>query len=106
MATFRPPIGVRDAAQRSLGWIEEGKAGQGFTPVGRTRARQLANGDAVSEDVIRRMRSYFARHEVDRRAQGFFRGDPGFPSAGRVAWDAWGGDAGRRWANDVKLPTE
>lgn len=106
MATYIPPAGVREAAQRALDWISEGRAGQGFTAVGRARARQLAAGDAVSDDTIRRMRSYFARHEVDRRATGFSGGETGYPSAGRVAWDAWGGDAGRRWANDVKLAGE
>jgi hypothetical protein len=106
MATYRPPTGVRQAAQRALDWIAEGQAGSGFTDVGRRRASQLANGEAVSEDTIKRMRSYFARHEVDKQANGFNRGEPGFPSPGRVAWDAWGGDPGQRWANDITLPGE
>lgn len=104
MATYDPPRLVREAAQRALEWIAQGKAGQGFTDVGRRRAVQLANGQAVSEETIRRMRSYFARHEVDRAALGFNRGEPGYPTPGRVAWDAWGGDAGRRWADEIKLP--
>ena len=51
------------------------------------------------------MLSYFARHEVDKQATGFNAGEDGFPSAGRVAWDAWGGDAGQSWVNglDSKL---
>lgn len=103
MATYNPPSAVREAARRALDWIAEGFAGSGFTATGRTRARQLADGDQISEDIIRRMRSYFARHEVDRNATGFNRGEAGFPTAGRVAWDAWGGDAGRRWVNDITL---
>ena len=106
MATFIPPQGVRETAARAIAWIEEGKAGAGFTPVGRARARQLANGDEVSEDTIRRMRSYFARHEVDQNAIGFSRNEPGYPTPGRVAWDAWGGNAGLRWASNTKLPGE
>jgi len=47
---------------------------------------------------LKRMKSFFSRHEVDKRAVGFSRGEKGFPSAGRVAWDAWGGDAGFAWA--------
>ncbi|HTP97925.1 MAG TPA: hypothetical protein VMN56_01285 [Casimicrobiaceae bacterium] len=43
------------------------------------------------------MRSYFARHAVDREAPGFHEGEPGFPSAGRIAWDLWGGDAAANW---------
>ena len=50
------------------------------------------------------MRSYFARHAVDRKATGFFANGEGYPSPGRVAWDAWGGDAGRSWVN--KLNTD
>jgi hypothetical protein len=106
VATYNPPSTVREAAQRALAWIADGQAGQGFTATGRTRARQLANGDPVSEQTIARMRSYFARHEVDRNATGFNRGEAGFPSPGRVAWDAWGGDAGRRWVNDIRLPSD
>jgi HK97 family phage prohead protease len=47
------------------------------------------------------MISYFARHSVDRKAQGFNSGEEGYPSAGRVAWDAWGGDAGESWVNSL-----
>ena len=106
MATFDPPKGVQESAKRALIWLAEGKAGSGFTDTGRARAVQLANGRPVSEDTIKRMRSYFARHEVDKRAQGFNGGEDGYPSAGRVAWDAWGGDAGQTWANAVRLPSE
>jgi hypothetical protein len=47
------------------------------------------------------MLSYFARHSVDSKATGFNQGEDGFPSAGRVAWDAWGGDAGQRWVTSL-----
>ena len=103
MSTHEPPKGVREAAQRALGWIEEGRAGKGFTETGRRRALQLARGEAVSDDVVRRMRGYFSRHVPDREAEGFRRGGAGFPSPGRVAWDAWGGDPGRRWAESQKV---
>jgi hypothetical protein len=106
MATYDPPADVQEAAKRALIWIAEGRAGSGFTDVGRARAVQLANGRAVSEDTIARMRSFFARQEVNKDAQGFMRGEDGYPSPGRVAWDAWGGDPGERWANSVRLPSE
>lgn len=98
---YDPPAGVAVAAKRALKWIEEGYAGSGFTAVGRRRASQLASGVAVSADVVNRMISYFARHEVDKQATGFNSGEDGFPSAGRVAWDAWGGDAGQSWVNGL-----
>lgn len=96
--TFNPPEGVRAAAKRALKWIEDGKAGGGFTSVGRTRASQLANGENISLDTLKRMNSFFSRHEVDKKAEGFNEGEKGFPSPGRVAWDAWGGNAGFAWA--------
>jgi hypothetical protein len=42
------------------------------------------------------MVSYFARHEVDKKGEGW-----GVDSAGYIAWLLWGGDAGRGWANRI-----
>jgi len=97
--SYSPPAGVAVAAKRALQWIADGFAGSGFTAVGRARAVQLASGADISADTVNRMISYFARHEVDKQATGFSSGEDGFPSAGRVAWDAWGGDAGQSWVN-------
>ena len=44
------------------------------------------------------MKSFFARHEVDKQAEGFNRGEAGYPSAGKIAWLGWGGDEGQSWA--------
>lgn len=101
--TFKPPAGVSAAAKRALGWIRDGKAGSGFTSVGRYRAEQLASGIEVSMSTIQRMRNYFGRHEVDKQAEGFNSGEEGYPSPGRVAWDAWGGDAGASWVQQAKF---
>jgi hypothetical protein len=99
--TYSPPKAVREAAQRAIEWIEAGLAGGGFTSVGRTRAGQLARGENISIQTLKRMKSFFSRHKVDDKALGFNRGEKGFPSAGRVAWDAWGGDAGFAWAESM-----
>ena len=99
--SYSPPAGVAVAAKRALQWIADGFAGSGFTAVGRARAVQLASGADVSADTVNRMISYFARHEVDKQATGFNNGEEGYPSAGRVAWDAWGGDAGQGWVNGL-----
>ena len=101
--TYKVPAGASSAAKRALKWIADGKAGDGFTSTGRRRAAQLAAGGTVSRDTVARMRSYFARHTVDRQAKGFFAGEQNYPSPGRVAWDAWGGDAGRTWVNGINL---
>lgn len=100
-ANYVAPKGARVAARRALDWISEGKAGGGFTSVGRHRAQQLASGESLSIETIKRMKSFFSRHEVDKEAVGFSQGEKGYPSAGRVAWDAWGGDAGFSWAKSV-----
>lgn len=102
-AGYKVPAGVQSAAKRAVKWIEEGKAGDGFTATGRRRASQLASGGSVSRDVVVKMRAYFARHAVDKDATGFSAGEKNYPSPGRVAWDAWGGDAGRTWVNGLKV---
>jgi len=43
------------------------------------------------------MFSYLSRHEVDKKGKGFYKGDEGYPSAGRIAWGLWGGDPGFAW---------
>ena len=96
----RPTQAMRTAAQRALDWKAEGF--DGGTRVGLARANQIVNGEQLSEDTILRMYSFFSRHEVDKKAEGFNSGEEGFPSPGRVAWDLWGGDAGFRWATSKR----
>lgn len=100
-ASYTPPEGVRNAAKQALKWIADGQAGDGFTATGRYRAETLAAGEAVSLDTIKRMNSFFARHEVDKQGEGWDSSSDKYPSAGRVAWAAWGGDAGWTWAKSV-----
>ena len=100
--TFRVPKGVQDEAKMALGWIADGHAGSGFTAVGKKRASDLAAGHPVSAETILRMYSFFKRHEVDKKAEGFNSGEVGFPSAERVAWSAWGGDAGFDWSTKIR----
>ena len=71
---------------------------RGGTQVGVARAVQLQNRENLSPRTVRRMHSYFSRHEVDKQAEGFRRGEDGWPSAGYVAWQLWGGDEGQSWA--------
>ena len=89
-----PPQAVRNNAKRGLELRE--KHGRGGTAVGVARARDLSNGKALSLDTLKRMNSYFARHEVDKKGEGW-----GVDSAGYIAWLLWGGDAGRSWAKSI-----
>ena len=91
-----PTRDMARAAQRALEWRRE--HGRGGTEVGVARARDLANRRRLSEQTVRRMKAYFDRHEVDSKADGWNAGERGFPSAGRIAWDLWGGNAGRGWS--------
>ena len=89
-----PPQEVRSNAKRGLELRE--KYGRGGTAVGVARARDLSNGAALSLDTVKRMNSYFSRHEVDKKGEGW-----GKDSAGYIAWLLWGGDAGWAWAKKI-----
>ena len=64
-----------------------------------TRATQILSGRELSPDTVVTMSAWFARHEVDKQGEGFSPGEDGYPSNGRVAWAAWGGDAGKSWSD-------
>jgi len=92
----RPNDGMKSEAQKGLDWREE--FGRGGTRVGAVRARQIVAGENLSDDTVKRMYSFFSRHEVDKQAEGFSAGEEGYPSNGRIAWALWGGDAGYSWS--------
>ena len=93
---LKPTDGMKTEARRYKEWKKEGRAGG--TQVAAVRATQIISGNELSADVVVRMFSFFARHEVDKKAEGFRPGEKGYPSKGRVAWAAWGGDAGFSWS--------
>lgn len=100
--SYIPPKNVQAEAARGLELRR--KFNRGGTEVGVARARDLSNGRAVSIDTIKRMVSFFARHEVDKKAPGF--SSKFNPSAGKIAWLLWGGDEGRKWATDLLKEAE
>lgn len=97
--TYKPTSGMQAAARRALRWKEEGKATGAGTQVGWTRAGQLSRGESLSLDTVKRMYSYFSRHEVDKKGKDFY--NTSNPSNGRIMWDAWGGDAGFSWSRRI-----
>jgi len=97
---FIPSKDMKEEAQRAIEWRDAGR--DGGTAVAWARANQIINGEKLSESTVLRMYSFFRRHEVDKQAEGFRPGEDGYPSAGRVAWAAWGGDAGYRWATAAR----
>jgi len=92
-----PTEGMREEARRYREWKKEGR--KGGTDVASRRASQILSGNELSDDTIVTMSAWFARHEVDKQADGFSPGEDGYPSPGRVAWAAWGGDPGKSWAD-------
>ena len=103
-----PTDGMRKEAERYRAWKKEGEGGG--TDDARTRATQILSGNELSPDTVITMNAWFARHESDKSGKGFRPGEDGYPSNGRVAWAAWGGDAGQTWArsksNSIKKARE
>lgn len=96
---LKPPATVAAAARRGLELRAE--YGRGGTAIGVARARDLSNRRELTIETVKRMVNYFTRHEVDLEAPAAKRGNPGYPSAGYIAWLLWGGDAGRSWARRI-----
>lgn len=94
--SYEPTEEMAAEAELGLKWRDE--YNRGGTEVGVARARDISNMRNLSFDTVKRMNSYFSRHEVDKEATGWNDGEEGFPTAGRIAWQLWGGDAGRDWA--------
>lgn len=103
-----PTDGMRKEAEKYRKWKKEGEGGG--TDDARTRATQILSGNELSPDTVITMNAWFARHESDKSGEGYRPGEPGYPSNGRVAWAAWGGDPGQTWArsksNSIKKARE
>ncbi len=96
---YKPSSGMVSEARRGLEWRDE--FNRGGTAIGIARARDIVNGKNLPLETVKRMYSFFSRHEVDKRAQGFSPGEEGYPSNGRIAWALWGGDAGYSWSRRI-----
>ncbi len=69
--TYTPTSGMKAAARRALRWKEEGKATGAGTPVGWGRATDIVAGRSMSLSTVKRMYSFFSRHEVDKKGKDF-----------------------------------
>ena len=96
--SFTPTQEMRAEARRGLEWRRV--FGRGGTEIGVARARDIINGN-LSYDTVLRMKSFLARHEIDKQGRGFTPSEAGYPSAGRIAWALWGGDPGKVWAEKI-----
>lgn len=92
------PAAAKKNAQMAIDWKEkygrdEVPAG---TPVGWARAHQLAKGEKISAETVKRM-SAFNRHRKNSKIAPEHKDTP-WKDNGYVAWLIWGGDAGVDWA--------
>ena len=96
----KPTESMAKQAEQGLKWREE--YGRGGTEVGVARARDIKNRSNLSFDTVKRMVSFFARHEVDLDVPK--NNNPkadGYPGAGLIAWKLWGGTPAKGWAERI-----
>lgn len=96
--SFVPPPAVAGVAADGLALRL--RFGRGGTAVGVSRAEGLAARHPLRATEMRVVAGWFARHSRIRRAAGW--ADPERPSAGWIAWQLWGGDAGRAWVENER----
>lgn len=87
------PESIKNNAQKALDWANENGWGTCGTEVGKIRANQLANGEPISVETIKRMYSYLSRHKVDLETSKSYE-----DGCGKLMWDAWGGDEALTWS--------
>lgn len=93
MADLTPTAAMAGNARRGLALHEDGYSGDGLKPETVRRANIIAERQELTEDHVREMRAWFARHESDKR--------PGWddpPTPGYTAWLLWSGDEGQAWS--------
>ncbi len=87
------PEGVKTLAKAAVDYAKKNGWGSCGTAVGKTRASQLANGEPISVDTLKRMYSYLSRHKADLTSSKTYE-----DGCGKLMYDAWGGEAGLTYA--------
>jgi len=92
--SYKPTQAMADAARRGLKLrMESSPSARGGTAVGLARARQFANRQEVSLDIVKRTFSFLSR------AATYYK--PGENTPGTQAYLLWGGPAGLTWARNI-----
>ena len=94
-AAMSPPSAVKAACKRGLE-LKGDHGGGGLTSAAVAWAKKLAAGQPISPEKARKMHAFFARHKVDKKPHWDSPPTPGY-----VAWQLWGGDAGKTWAAKI-----
>ncbi len=96
------PEAVRNNAKRGIE-LNEKNGNKCATQVGKVRAQQLAKGEPISEETIKRMYSYLSRAEE-------YYDESDTSACGTISFLLWGGKAALRWSkskiNELELSIE
>ena len=104
---FKPTKTIAAAAERGLEYRKKagGKGGLSGKQAkkhgigsGVQRAVNLKNRDTMSPGTVRRMKSFFDRHQKNKAIG---KGKKPYEDRGYVAWLLWGGDPGYSWARKI-----
>jgi hypothetical protein len=99
--TYKPPAGAKAAAKKALKWKEQhGDEVKAMTQTGWTRANQLASGESLSYDTVKRMHSFFSRHSGNEKISAENKDTP-WKDNGYVSFLGWGGSEGKSWAEKI-----
>jgi hypothetical protein len=91
---YKPTEAMASAARRGLKMREQAApSNRGGTAIGLARARQFANRESVSLDIVKRTYSFLSRAQV------YYK--PGTETPGTQAYLLWGGPAGLVWARNI-----
>lgn len=97
------PKQAQENAKKVIRWKEQyPNEVKAMTRTGWVRARQLANGDPLSLDIVKRMAAFGYRHAKNKSINPKYRGKP-WKDNGYVAWLGWGGDSGIGWAQRIVM---
>ena len=83
---------IRNNAKRGIE-LNEANGNKCATQVGKVRAQQLADGEAISVDTIKRMYSYLSRAEV-------YYDETNTKACGTISYLLWGGKSALSWSRN------
>jgi phage-related protein (TIGR01555 family) len=100
--TFKPPESVAKEAKKALDYREKypKETEDAGTKTGWTRANQLAKRENLSLETVKRMKSFFSRHEKNKKINEKYKDEP-WKDNGYLMWLAWGGDSGKTWSEKI-----
>jgi hypothetical protein len=84
--------GIRSNAKKGID-LNDKNNNKCATPVGKVRAQQLAKGEPISVETIKRMYSYLSRAET-------YYDESDMNACGTISYLLWGGKAGLAWSRN------